>query len=68
MFAPVGRINDVALCVSVRMPPNTTLRRAPEAIVPSPVMVVVPVVGVVYHEAEASSRNKRRRSTQAEMR
>ena len=53
MFAAPGRIRLVPLCVSVRMLSNTSRRRVPACIVPSAVIVVVPVTcanGVVTVE------------------
>lgn len=44
MFAAPGRIKLVALCVSVSAPENTTYFVMPAAIVPRPVIVVVPVI------------------------
>src|SRR3990167_745388 len=46
IFAALGRIRDVALCVSVKAPVNLTILQIPSATVPSPVIVVVPVIWI----------------------
>ena len=43
IFAPVGRMSDVAWWVSVRAPANLPMRKV-LAVVPNDVMVVVPVM------------------------
>jgi hypothetical protein len=44
MLAPVGNIRDVLLWVNVSAPENIKVRSMPESIVPSEVMVVVPLI------------------------
>ncbi len=51
MFAAPGKISEVALCVKVSTPANTSRRRAPAAIVSNPVIVVVPVIEIVFPAA-----------------
>ncbi|MNV54281.1 hypothetical protein D3C71_1464670 [compost metagenome] len=51
MFAPVGRISDAALCVRTAAPRKRSVRLAPAAITPKPVIAALPLITTMFDVA-----------------